>query len=251
MSLAYINIIVVIALISTSSAINVGVSSDAGSSSASFDANLDESINADTILIQTGLRSTISGSGNLKEEHWARYGNKAAGVGVDVINATHYDYGFSLMNQGDSPLADLVAKEFLNVDCAEKINAFSEANASQYDKAISKISIEKGSLLNYYTIAKVDADELESIQGFMQANGDMVNIAAKGSCEVVGVKYLDSKAWTCIYNGVLNIYLGNATIFIPSKSVFMTYQIGNVSNANYIDLGHCPQIQRVKGPILC
>ena len=182
------------------------------------------------------MQSKITGSGDIKEEHWITSGDKSVGVGVNVINATNYTYNFGLYDGGASSETGANAVESLQVGYAETINAFSEAQAvSKKDWARSEISIQKGSLENYLARAVVQDGILTSTQFFTKAAGDNVMIVQIGLCSDGDVRAV-SCTENHVNNGALNRYLANTTVSIPSKKVFITNFVKDVSNADRISI---------------
>ena len=190
MKLCYVLVIVVMALLSTASAISVGVSSNTGSCKIEPNAGVEDSFNINTMLAPDLFQNKISGSGSFRESHFIKNdAGDQAGVGVNITDAKSYTYSYAL-EKGSTSTGRITAKETLDVDNAVMIKAYSEAKVSIGNKAQSirnearsEINIGHGSLVGYSNEAFVYADGwgLGSNQKFSKAEGKSVQAESLGS----------------------------------------------------------------------
>lgn len=140
------------ALTTAVSAVDVSISSGVGSSTMSFGADLKDSVSSTTILSQSSLEHSTSGSGSFKEDHWIDGVNNAkSGVGVDIVGSEDYQYSYRLT----PPQEGLIeAHQNLNARNATRIDAYAEARASNVSSR-SDISVLGGSLRGYSATAVV------------------------------------------------------------------------------------------------
>ena len=125
------------------------------------------------------LGKTLSCSGNLSESHTIGYYGDTVGIGVDIINSSHYDYTY-LLKQDDT---DISASEQQDVDKAEQIHAYTIAGASDGHAASSKLSIVHGSRKGFSNGASIANGKVSAGQRFSSAYGDAIKAGASGSDE--------------------------------------------------------------------
>jgi hypothetical protein len=221
--LGYVLVVVVMALISTASAISVGVSSNTGSSNIEPNAGDEDPFSINTVLAPDLFQNHISGSGSFNESHWVK--NDAggqAGVGVNITDAKSYTYSYAL-EKGET--GKIKAQETLDVDTAVMIKAYSEARVSIGSKARSEINIGHGSLVGYSNEAFVSADgsNLGSNQKFSKAEGTFVQAESQGS-----IGDAKSRTITDMMNfGTLTDYSDTANGNISKKTINVK-QLGHI-----------------------
>lgn len=202
---------------STATAISYGISSDGGSTSTVTDAGIEDQVSSNTVLSQDTLQNSISGGGNLKENHTMKnLAGYEASVGVDLVNASHYAYSYQL-NPGDR---DISASETLDVDKAQSIYAYANAKSPFGPSAGSEISIKNGILSGYSNGAAVVNDTLSTHQGFTRASGDIIEVASWGLN-----KNTNTKAYASVRGGMAG-YLDSS---LTGSSSAFTGQTGHVT----------------------
>ncbi len=155
-----------------------GIISDVGCSVHSYYPALDSNINAETMLTADSLEKTLTGSVSINETQWAlnKAGDKV-GVGAVVTRAGYYNYHY-VLTPGDTNIS---AREGLDVDSAEKIDAYAEARSADGHVARSGISMAHGSLHDYTNWASVCGGSVAAGQRFSRADGDTVRPETSGS----------------------------------------------------------------------
>jgi hypothetical protein len=195
-----------IVLLSTASAISSSFDSSAGGSYMDTKVALEDSFESHILLSADALENKHSGSGDFKESHWTSNSDKEpkAGVGVNIVNAKHYDYSWSTKKLDGK---ESTAREILNVDNAKSIEAWAEANNPQGSKARSELNIERGSLKGYTSDAWISSTELRTDQQFDATEGDVI----KASC--IGIREdttSESNIWVKL--STMDYYLSNSNV---------------------------------------
>jgi hypothetical protein len=214
------------ALVAPAAAIQVGISSNAGSSYTSIDSSIDDPISINTAISGDQLQNRISGKGSFRDSHGAPKGSKNVKVDVDIVDAKSYDYSYILDPNGST----ITASESLNASNALSIKASAKASYGSH-VAQSNISIDHGSLKGYLNKASVsDSNELITVQEFSKADGDKVKVSAWGRYNRDGDAESQSVSsfttTTADYSSLAN-YSDQAKVIVPKGKVFVT-QSGHI-----------------------
>jgi hypothetical protein len=230
-------ILAAVALISTASAINCGISGDAGSTSTAFKAENEDSVSMSAVLSDNSLQNSISGSGSFTDNRSVKnmVGYEAS-VGVNITDAESYAYNYRL----EPGNVNVTAHEGLDVENATFIMAYAMSKTPRGDTAGSKIWIERGSLKGYSNQAgasNISNTSLYSHQEFSKAEGDVVKVISWGHVNKYPERRnsvnKDTTVDTNVISGSLTVY---SDLSIVKKKIDINEHKLNSMQACHIDL---------------
>ncbi|MBN1323092.1 MAG: hypothetical protein JW986_03715 [Methanotrichaceae archaeon] len=126
------------------------------------------------------LSRALLASGSMSETHYVDDGTSRASVKAEVENAADYQYQYALFPlEGDvAPSAYVQARHWLTVLDADDIYCEEVATNTEGDFAVTTITVEDGSLQNYFGLARATATDVTTSHSADSAEGSMVLITA-------------------------------------------------------------------------
>lgn len=163
----------ILALAPSASGISISVSNDVGGFTEVINALDDDIVSGFIEIGPNSLSNSIKGSGDLKEDHWARNPEgDTAGVGVDIRGAESYNYNYYII---ESPF-EVEAGEKMEVDDAYYINAWARSfNARGNNAGVSTVLFDFGnraSLSGYSNRATSSKEKVSASQSAQSASLD-------------------------------------------------------------------------------
>jgi hypothetical protein len=167
--------LLLVALVAPAAAIQMGISSNAGSIYTSVDSNIDDSISMDTAVSSDLILHHTSGKGNFVDKHSIEYKpGHVASIDVTILKSNHYDYSYSIDRyDGVSALA------YMSLDVKDARRIWAESKAVCPSGWVESSIDVKGSLNGYSCNAFIDDAKLRTVQSFSKAKGD-VTVETKG-----------------------------------------------------------------------
>ncbi|GEM_PF-978646 len=126
------------------------------------------------------LSRALLASGSMNEFHYVDDGTGRASVRAEVENAADYQYQYALFPaEGDvAPSAYVQARHWMTALDADRIYCEEVATNAEGDLAVTTITVEDGSLQNYFGLARATATDVTTSHSADSAEGSMVLIVA-------------------------------------------------------------------------
>ena len=239
-SLALVTLMVLmIFLIPGAYSVTVTTNTDTGGYTATYSAPDDGTVKASTSASsEIGLEYQVAGSGSYTDSHSVSNTAKAyAEVGVNIINATHYEYSWDLTPAKTAKKSkEVFASEYLDVTYADYIKAY--ANARNGDGHTVGVSTEvtSGSLSEYSNIAWASANEMNASQQFSTASGAFIKTESTSSVPITTVSAKGKKKTTSLTQEAgVNTTVTSGTLSNYLDSVQKSSGVTDIAQSGHVE----------------